>query len=143
MVVMSSHSEMSERIQRFCQSLQYVDSRRLESVELRRLSALQAELEARAKVGKWQLPLMILLIIVIAVALRLIGVLVAGLIFGTWYSKLRTAREFMKMIEEGSLEPVVDRYVAVDSSSIEGLFVNDKPRARKHFRSTSFFLPEQ
>ena len=128
---MAENGDMAERIQKFCQSLKYQDSRPLEPHEHFRLDTLRAELVNRSKQGKWQLPLMILFVVVLVLALRLFGAIIGSLVMGIWYPKFRTAKEFTRMMEEGNLEPVVDRFVAVEGSSIEGLFVNDKPRARK------------
>ena len=125
---MDENGDMAERIQKFCQSLKYIDSRPLKPHEHFRLDTLRTELLNRSKQGKWQLPLMILFVVVLVVALRLFGAIIGSLVMGVWYPKYRTAKEFTKMMDAGGPEPGVDRFVAVESSSAEGLFINDKPR---------------
>src|SRR5688500_15824864 len=128
---MISTSEIPDRVLLYCESMQYKDSRRLEPDEHRRLGALRVELANRAKAGKWQMPLMVLFVIALILAFRIIGLIIAALVLNVWLPKYRTAREFTKSLGSEGVEPVVDRFVAIEGDSIDGLFVNEKPRPVK------------
>lgn len=123
-------TNIPDRILLYCQSLRYQDSRRLVPDEQRRLGALRVELAQRERKGRWQMPLMVLFVIGMVLIFRLVGIIVAVLVWNAWLPKYQAAKAFTRYFGTQEIEPIAERFVAEEREAIGGLFLQEKPRKK-------------